>query len=1154
MELSTEVSTITTLMEVDIGNSTESLQRFLELQKDLFHSQIDQLQNIVVTQCKLTGANPLSQEMAAGALSINIGKKPRDLLNPKAVKYMQSVFSIKDTISKKESREISALCGVTLTQVREYFASQRSRVRKFVRLAREKAIKTDAPKALQDGCSTGSDPSGPLINQAPLNSISDQAPLNSIIEQAPLNIIEQAPLNIDQAPSDPLIDQSLLNPTIDPAPLNTNINQAPLNSIIDQAQLDSVIDRTPLNTMDPMVVQEGPSSSLQEENFPGIDASDKNFVDNIFDMMRKEETFSGQVKLMEWIMRIQNASVLYWFLTKGGLMILAAWLSDATIEEQTTVLLVILKVLCHLPLQKALPLQMSAVLQTVNRLRFYRTSDISNRAKVLLTRWSKLFVRSHTLNKSSHTDSRNNILRGNTKKQRTGELINNETQSNVDLPEDIIAFSLEGSENCRKPEPSQTLKLLTAPGDDSNKRNMRGGSFQSRERRKVLLVEQPGRNTTDRSLQVARPVNSNQGRPMSADDIQKAKMRAMFMRSKYGKSGTSPKENQQPKTEGSSRASVSQLGHLVSPSVSSPARAKNEDMRKPSVPSSGNSPVRPQNEEMKESVILPSETTTVRPQIEEMRESVILPSETSSVRPQIEEMRENVVFPSVTSPVRPHIEEMEKPVIPASQTSPFRPQLEEMRDTVVLPLGASPVRPEIEDIRKPLVFPSETTPTSLETSIRSKSSSSPQDRPSLDKLKRDRISWQMPPEIKINSLWRVGVGENSKEIEIQSNRMRRERETIYQRIQDIPSDPKKPWDQEMDYDDTLTPEIPTEQPVDVDAAENNSLYHQETVTGPSTSYLVPVSTGSVAEPEPDLELLAVLLKNPDLVFALTSGQGGNISSEETVKLLDMIKKNGLGQTTGVSNGFVGGNHPTNLDMTSLPSPTPPSEIRMNRWRSEVAKDPIPQSIAVAASHTISVSDQRHPTGLMQPKNPVMKYHMQQAPSNQHHQPVLNSDYYASGLNQQASPPSSFPNYQAQRRTNPSINQVQQQSTMSSLQQNILAAALPLLQPEASYNYGQMHNHIMKPATVPTLQEPAAEMSWQWNEVSRPSWERNEYVREQDIRYSSPDRSLDYGNGWDNTGGSGSGGGQHSRSSNWSRRRDIDRRDLPRNGGSRTWRR
>ncbi|KAI4363600.1 hypothetical protein MLD38_019801 [Melastoma candidum] len=45
------------------------------------------------------------------------GKRPRDLLNPRAVKYMEDIFSIKDAISKKEFREISALFGVTVTQV-----------------------------------------------------------------------------------------------------------------------------------------------------------------------------------------------------------------------------------------------------------------------------------------------------------------------------------------------------------------------------------------------------------------------------------------------------------------------------------------------------------------------------------------------------------------------------------------------------------------------------------------------------------------------------------------------------------------------------------------------------------------------------------------------------------------------------------------------------------------------------------------------------------------------------------------------------------------------------------------------------------------------------------------------------------------------------
>ncbi|XP_017408236.1 uncharacterized protein LOC108321099 [Vigna angularis] len=43
-----------------------------------------------------------------------------------------------------------------------------------------------------------------------------------------------------------------------------------------------------------------------------------------------------------------------WFLSRGGGITLATWLSKTTAEEQTSVLL-ILKVLCHFPLHKAIP-------------------------------------------------------------------------------------------------------------------------------------------------------------------------------------------------------------------------------------------------------------------------------------------------------------------------------------------------------------------------------------------------------------------------------------------------------------------------------------------------------------------------------------------------------------------------------------------------------------------------------------------------------------------------------------------------------------------------------------------------------------------------------------------------------------------------------
>lgn len=249
--------------QLEIGTTVDSLQSFLASQRELFQSQIDQFQHIVVTQCNLTGVNPLSQEMAAGALSIKIGKRPRDLLNPKAVNYMQSVFSIKDAISKKESREISAMFGVTVTQVRDFFTSQRSRVRRLVQLSKQRALRS----------SSCEEPHGEQINSDHVR------PINP-----------------------PLLDTAG----------STNAEET--------------------------------SCSTQEAALSDLDDSDKHFVENIFSLIQKEETFSGQEKLMEWILTIQNFSVLSWFLTKGGAMSLATWLNKAAVEEQTSVLLLILKV------------------------------------------------------------------------------------------------------------------------------------------------------------------------------------------------------------------------------------------------------------------------------------------------------------------------------------------------------------------------------------------------------------------------------------------------------------------------------------------------------------------------------------------------------------------------------------------------------------------------------------------------------------------------------------------------------------------------------------------------------------------------------------------------------------------------------------------
>lgn len=117
-------------------------------------------------------------------------------------------------------------------QVREFFTGQRTRVRRFIRLASEKASRSNACKEELEG------------------------PLSS----------------------DPHM----------------------------------IIDSVPLNTVCPTNNEE-PSCSTQDEVLPDMNDLDKRFVDNIFILMRKEEKFSGQVKLMEWILQIQNAAVLHWY-------------------------------------------------------------------------------------------------------------------------------------------------------------------------------------------------------------------------------------------------------------------------------------------------------------------------------------------------------------------------------------------------------------------------------------------------------------------------------------------------------------------------------------------------------------------------------------------------------------------------------------------------------------------------------------------------------------------------------------------------------------------------------------------------------------------------------------------------------------------------
>ncbi|XP_075500900.1 homeobox protein LUMINIDEPENDENS-like isoform X2 [Primulina tabacum] len=693
-----------------------SYQELLEAQNDLFQTQIEKFQKIVATQCKLTGVNPLSQEMAAGALSIKIGKRPRDLLNPKAVQYLKFVFSIKDAVSKREIREISAQFGVAATQVQEFFTGQRSRVRNFVRSSGEKADRSRTCDDIHHGTA------------------------------------------------------STLYPSVSAEPV-------------------------PIDTVAPNS-HEGTSRLMQPE-----------------------------VKLLEWILLIEKISVLHWFLVEGGVMILATWLSQAAMEEQTSVLNIVLKVLCHLPLRKALPVHMSAILQSVNKLRFYRASDISNRARILLSTWSKMFASSQSSNKLNGNKSVGDAQDEMLLKQSIKEVMGNETwDSNVNYSEADLRITNGNANSFRKLESPQKWKLRTSSEEESNKR--RGVmSSQMRERRSVKMVDPPGQRIVANSPHIVKSTPATHSRPLSADDIQKAKMRTQFMQSKYTKND----DNSQVKSDSPHNCGT--------PHSNVP----------PSIP-----------------------------------------------KPVLADLDERMELDNATS--------------------------------------------KVSNIRV-------TTHSNLE-------------EPPWKKIKRIPFTWRTPREVKIGESWLVGTGESSKEVEVQKNRIRREREIIYRTIQEIPTNPREPWDREMDYDDTLTPEIPIEQLPDVEPLETP----QDSVNGCEGSAAAVSTTlsgagGSV--PEPDLELLAELLKNPELVYALTSGQAGDLSSTETVKLLDMIKVNGV---TSFSNFAALGAKGDNKVELSLPSPTPSSDLVPNGVKRDLTRNPFSRQHITAKGSVFQAPETAHISG------------------------------------------------------------------------------------------------------------------------------------------------------------------------------------------------
>lgn len=381
------------------------------------------------------------------------------------------------------------------------------------------------------------------------------------------------------------------------------------------------------------------------------------------------------------------------------------------------------------------------------------------------------------------------------------------------------------------------------------------------------MVEQPGQKAAGRGPQTVRIGTSGRSRPMSADDIQKAKMRAQYMNSKNIKKDTVPS------AIGDTRTVVPENPLAIQSVRDSPPSQENEAKTEENTPEPSTVQFPPsQNNEAKTE-------DTPEPSAVQQPVTVNVPVQTVS-------------SPAVNVPV----------------------QADEFRNRKL-----------------------STPPKSISSKVGVMLRMSP--HTILKNCKRKQIEWHVPPGMVLDELWRVAAGANSKEADVQKNRNRREKETTYQSLQTIPLNPKEPWDREMDFDDSLTPEIPSQQPQEESITEQqDSLDERRTAAGAAST-----SSSQSGSVEPDYELLAALLKNPDLLYALTSGNPGNLAGQDMVKLLDVIK-------TGAPNLSSSSNKKVEENVeVSLPSPTPSTNPGMSGWGQEVTRNPFSRQTQVGAS-------------------------------------------------------------------------------------------------------------------------------------------------------------------------------------------------------------
>ncbi|XP_002968102.2 homeobox protein LUMINIDEPENDENS isoform X1 [Selaginella moellendorffii] len=682
--------------------SLQELQEKLGAQRKVFESQVDELQSLLKVQYSLTGANPLYLEMGTSVLGPRAVKRPEDSLLPEAQRLLRDVFALKDTVTKKEVLELSALTGAARTHVNDFFTGQQSRVKRLIQMATDDTGKVDVSSTAE-------------------------------------------------------YTQSQFFPT----------NTSSLTTL----------------------------SSLEA-------------FEKLLDHMRAEKSFTGQSNLLQLILEADFVPGLRFFLENGGLRVLAKWLTQAASEEQTSLVRLILKALLHLPMIHAIPAHVSPLVQIMTKLRLYFATDVASRARTLLAKWSKIFARngvgklavqaaepagvSGALGQSSSSGP---SVGPDKKKLKTETSPVSDAQNAQRAQQNKVLAqpNLKGLDMSERPSSSSNLRRRSLQTVDdpvlATQASKKKLAEHGKEKRRVVLVEELTATTRRiRDANARKPSITDKGsRPLSADDIQKAKMRARLLQGSNPNAVNSNRGSQAVAPDGSPQESIPPTAPVQDSAL--------QDLAMPTAPQ------------------------------------------------KVEYFK----------PVQ------ESPPLKVPTTEYFKPLQE------VTP--ATPPKVPFAEFFKPAP-PQELTP------------SIPLDAPralQIAELLKRVTPWSIPRVFTVDPQWTVAVGEESKEKEVQSMRVKREVEEFYSDPGLIPENPRDPWDVEPDYDDSLTLQVPLEDAQD--KAEGTTIPQAPE----------PPQAATASAPAHDPELLALLLRNPALVSELTSG----VKPDSTLKPLQPVQAGGV---------------------------------------------------------------------------------------------------------------------------------------------------------------------------------------------------------------------------------------------------------------------